>query len=320
MKITIRFLTFIVMMGLSSMGYASTALGAAEKSIVGIAQGTDYTVVTAQAIANAGGLRGIIHPGGTVLIKPNLCTDDFVDSPLTTDYRVVAEIVRQVKELGAERIIIAEGSFGPKVFSPENLARSGYGNISGVEYVDFNDFKAEDCYHVTGKNSVTNKPIYIPKIYIDADVVINVPVLKTHEGTVITVGLKNGFGVPPLPLYARPRAKLALHREYDLTAAIVEINLIRRPDFTVVDGIVAGERRTSTDADPVQANTIIAGRDIVAVDAVSAAFMGFDPKVVPHVKLAAEAGLGSMNLEDITVVGGVLREIAMDFNSPFPKK
>lgn len=289
-------------------------------AIVGVAQGTDYSDTTARAIANAGGLGDIVRPGQSVLIKPNLCTDDYIDSPLTTDYRVVAEIVREVKALGAGRIIIAEGPFGPDPFTPENLRKSGFGTIEGVEYLNLNDIPAEDCYHVTGRNSVTNKAIYIPKIYVDVDVVINVPVLKTHEGTVITVGVKNAIGVPPMPLYARPRAKLALHFEYDINAAIVEINLIRRPDFTVVDGIVAGERENSTTAKPVQANTVIAGRDIVAVDTVAAAFMGFNPAVVPHLTLAAKSGLGEMNMENITVVGGKLEDMVIDFASPFPKR
>lgn len=303
------------------VGQSMAAQGAVSgTAVVGIAQGTSYADVTARAIANAGGLGGIVRPGNTVLIKPNLCTDDYIDSPLTTDYRVVAEIVRQVKALKAGRIIIAEGPFGPNPFTTENLAKSGFGTIEDVEFVCLNDIPAGDCYHVTGKNSVTNKAIYVPKIYVDADVVINVPVLKTHEGTVITVGLKNAIGVPPMPLYARPRAKLALHFEYDINAAIVEINLIRRPDFTVVDGIVAGERENSTTAKPVQANTIIAGRDIVAVDAVSAAFMGFSPPVVPHLKLAEQSGLGEMKLENITVIGGKLEDMVIDFASPFPKR
>lgn len=308
--------SFLCFIG-QSMAAQETVSGTA---VVGIAQGTDYADVTAKAIANAGGLNSVVYTGNTVLIKPNLCTDDYIDSPLTTDYRVVAEIVREAKALGAGRIIIAEGPFGPNPFTPENLAKSGFGTIEGVEFICLNDIPAEDCYYVTGKNSVTNKAIYVPKIYVDADVVINVPVLKTHEGTVITVGLKNAIGVPPMPLYARPRAKLALHFEYDINAAIVEINLIRRPDFTVVDGIVAGERENSTTAKPVLANTVIAGRDIVAVDAVSAAFMGFNPSVVPHLKLAAQHGLGEMNMENITVVGGNLEDMVIDFASPFPKR
>jgi uncharacterized protein (DUF362 family) len=288
--------------------------------LVGIAQGTDYAAVTARAIANAGGLGGVVKSGHTVLIKPNLCTNDYVDSPLTTDSRVVAAIVRELEELGAARIVIAEGPFGPTPFSPENLQKSGYGDIAGVEFLDFNEVPERDCYYLTAKNSLTRKAVHVPRIYKDADVVISVPVMKTHEGTVVTLGLKNAIGVPPMPLYARPRAKLALHFEYDLNAVIVEINLIRTPDFTVIDGIVAGERENSTKAEPVRANTVIAGRDIVAVDAVCAAFMGFDPVVVPHLKLAAEAGLGEMDLGKIAVVGGILDEMAIDFRSPFPKK
>ncbi|GHS95861.1 hypothetical protein AGMMS50276_13050 [Synergistales bacterium] len=313
-KTAVLFLFGILLM----IHQVGSALGA--ETTVGVAQGTDYTGVTALAISNAGGLTGIVKKGDTVLLKPNLCTPDFIDSPLTTDYRVTAEIVRQVKTLGAGRVIIAEGPFDENPFTPEMLKASAYGTIEGVEFLHLNDLGAEDCYHVTGKNTVTKKPIYIPKIYVDADVVITVAKLKTHEGTVVSLGLKNAIGVPPMPLYNRPRAKLALHMEYKLTEAIVEINLIRTPDFTVIDGIVGGERENSRKANPVRANTIIAGRDIVAVDAVSSALMGFDPKVVPHIMLAARTGMGTMDLDKIAVVGGKIEDMAIDFTSPFPKK
>jgi len=302
---------FMFIVGISSLAFTQT--------IVGVAKGTDYTAVTSQAVSNAGGLAGIVKRGDTVLIKPNMCTYDYIDSPLTTDYRVTAEIVRQVKALGAGRIIIAEGPFDPDPFSVKNLEVSRYNTITGVEFLDFNTVSKNDCYYVTAQNSVTKKALYVPKIYVDADVVINIAKLKTHEGTVISLGLKNAIGVPPMSLYNRPRAKLALHNEFNLSEAIVELNLIRTPDFTVIDGIVGGERRNSRSANPVRANTIIAGRDIVAVDAVGAYIMGFNPRVVPHLVLAARSGLGTMDLSEITAVGGKMDDMVINFHSPFPK-
>lgn len=288
--------------------------------VVGLAQGKDYAAVTAKAIANSGGLEGIVKKGNTVLIKPNLCWDDYVDSPITTDYRVVSEIANEARKLGAGRIIIAEGPFGPEPFDEPYFSQNRYNTIKGVEFLDFNYVKKEDCYYTKAKNSLTNKEIYIPKIYVDADVVITVPKLKTHDWSVVTLGLKNCFGVPPMPLYREGMGKGRLHTEYGYNNLIVEINMIRKPDFVVIDGIVAGEGNGPTSNKPVQANTIIAGRDILAVDTVGARFMGFtDPGRIEHLALAAKYGLGQGDLPKIQVVGGDLAKIALDFQSIFPK-
>lgn len=298
---------------------------AAESPLVGVAKGTDHTAVTAAAIANAGGLEGIVKRGATVVVKPNLCLPLF-ETPLATDYRVVAEVVRQIKELGAGRIIVAEGAFDPDPFSPENQRVSRYGTITGVEFVDFNVLTSADCYYVTPKNGVTGKPFYMPKMYVDADAVVNVAKLKTHEDTILSLGLKNVFGVPPMSEYSRPRAKLALHREYGTTHhPIVDLNLIRLPDFTVIDGIMGGERSAPRDGKAVKSEIVIAGRNLAAVDAVGAYIMGFNPRSIPHIRMAEEVGIGPIDLSQITVSNGsTLTKDALDgmvvpFDSPFPK-
>lgn len=290
--------------------------------VVGLAKGQDYQAVTSQAIANAGGLAKIVSSGDTVLIKPNLCWNKYVDSPITTDYRVVAEIVSEVKALGAGRIIIAEGPFGPECFTPTNLARSKYDTIQGVEFISLNAFAKDDCYYLKGSPSVTGEALYIPKIYVDADVVITVPKMKTHNNGMVTLALKNAFGVPPRSIYGSSKttgSKMRLHNDFDFNEAIVEINLIRKPDFVVVDGIVAGEGEGPLKNTVVDMQLVLAGSDIVAVDTVGATLMGFDPAKIPHLALAFQAGLGEGDLGKITVVGGILEDLTIDFKSIFPK-
>jgi len=280
--------------------------------------------VTAAAIANAGGLEGIVKRGDTVVVKPNLCLPWF-ETPLATDYRVVAEVVRQVKTLGAGRIIIAEGAFDPDPFSSENQRVSRYGTITGVEFVDLNVLGAADCYYTTPKNGVTGKPFYMPKMYVDADIVITVAKLKTHESGIVSLGIKNVFGVPPMSEYSRPRAKLALHHEYgSIHNPMVDLNLIRLPDFTVIDGIVGGERSSPRVGKAVKSEIVIAGRNLASVDAVGAYIMGFNPRSIPHIRMAEEVGIGPIDLSRITVSDGKtltkqeIDSMVVPFNSPFP--
>ena len=99
----------------------------------------------------------------------------------------------------------------------------------------------------------------------------------------------------------------------------MEINLLRKPDFVVVDGILAGEGNGPTSNDPVDAQIVFAGADVMAVDTIASYFMGFNPQNIPHLKLAAENGLGEYRMEHIQAVGADIHAIRMDFDSPFPK-
>jgi uncharacterized protein (DUF362 family) len=289
-------------------------------AVVGIGRGLDHAAVTAQAIANAGGLENIVSKGDTVIIKPNLTSSrGTLTYPGNTDYRVVAEVVRQVRALGAGRIIIAEGAGSGTPLSNPTIGLIRFNTIEGVEFLDLNTVRREDCYYVSSPKKLTREPIYMPKIYVDADVVITMPKLKTNYVVGPSLGLKNGFGAPPKPLVNDGSAyKWGLHNR-GVERSIVEINLLRKPDFVVIDGILAGEGDNQQNNDPVDAQIVFAGSDVMAVDTIASYFMGFNPQTLPHLKLAAENGLGEYRMERIQVAGANIREIRMDFDSSFPK-
>lgn len=276
--------------------------------IVGIGQGKDYAKVTQTAVENAGGLENIIETGDTVIIKPNICVMAGPGDPKVTDYRIVMELADAVKKLGASRIIVAEGSF-----SGNNFDVAGYKNIPGVEILDFNGVKKEDCYMLKPEKSMTGKKIYIPKIYMQADVVINAAKLKTHfqEDAVVTLSLKNSMGVVPMPLMGMTY-RLDLHN-YGLKESIVDLNKIRKPDFNVIDGIIGGEGDGPSNNDPVDSQIIFAGTDPVALDTAAAYYMGFGIDEIPHLKLAADEKLGIGDLSKIKIVGADLENIKRDF-------
>jgi uncharacterized protein (DUF362 family) len=293
---------------------------AQEKALVGIGRGDGHASATAQAIANAGGLERIVKKGDTVIIKPNLSSSrGNLTYPGNTDYRIVAEIARQARTLGAGRIIVAEGAGTGKPLSDPLIGQIRYNTIDGVEFLDLNTIPREDCYYVSSPKKLTNPPIYMPKIYVDADVVISVPKLKTNFAVGPSLGLKNGFGAPPKPLVNDgSRWKLGLHSR-GIPESIVEINLLRKPDFVVIDGIIAGEGDGPTNNSPVDARVVFAGDDVMAVDTIASYFMGFTPQKIPHLKLAAENGLGEYRMQRIEVAGADIHKIRMDFKSPFPK-
>jgi len=292
------------------------------ESLIGIGRGGDHAKATRDAILNAGGLAGIVKKGDVVLIKPNLCTGAKPDDPKTTDYRVVAAIVDAVKELGPSRIIIAEGCFSGDAFDKAALAQNKYGTIQGVEFFNFNACEKKDCYELRSpKSLLSGKSLFIPKVYMDADVVIEAPKMKTHflPEAVVSLSIKNVFGVPSEKIYGGYGDKNGLH-SFPLSEIIVELNEIRMPDFTVIDGVMGGEGYGPMYNRPVKSEIVIAGRDLLAADVVALTFMGFTLDQVPHLRLAAKEGLGNYDLARIKIAGADLGAIKMDFQSSFKKK
>ncbi|HYE10365.1 MAG TPA: DUF362 domain-containing protein [Patescibacteria group bacterium] len=277
--------------------------------VVGIGRGEDHGKVTSKAIENAGGLKDIVKNGDTVLIKPNLINGYPTGSAICTDPRIVQQIADMAKACGAAKIIVAEASMSGNVFK-----LADYDKITDVELVDMNQLEKKDCYLIKPEKSATGKALYIPKMYMDADVVICAAKLKTHfqPDAVVTLSLKNSIGVPSNKIYNTVGYKNKLH-ELGLKEVIVDLNKIRRPDFVVIDGILAGEGYGPLQCNPVKANIVFAGVDPVAVDTIALNFMGFTIDQIPHVKLASDEGLGVSDLGKINIVGAVLDQIKMKF-------
>jgi hypothetical protein len=147
---------------------------------------------------------------------------------------------------------------------------------------------------------------HVAKTVLDADTIVCLPVMKTHIRTGITCGLKNMKGVLP------GDEKRRTHR-LGLDRGIVDLNRAVRPAFTVVDAIVAMEGTNRYPEDQVPMGRIIAGADVVAVDAVCAGVMGFDVDQILHVQLAAEEGMGIAELGKIEVRGESIAESSTKF-------
>jgi hypothetical protein len=146
----------------------------------------------------------------------------------------------------------------------------------------------------------------VARTAFEADFIVNLPVIKTHSRTGITCGLKNMKGV--LPGVEKKRT----HR-MGLDRGIVDLNRVMKPPLTVVDALVGRAGTHTRPEDRITLDAIIAGRDVVAVDAVCATLMGFDVDEVLHVRLADEAGLGEADLDRIDIYGERIANVARPF-------
>jgi uncharacterized protein (DUF362 family) len=261
------------------------------------------------------GLRHLVKPGATCLLKPNLGLG--LDGHEITSWQVVRAVALLCQEAGAGRVVIGE--------SPErgiaHYAQAGYtGNIPHVEFLDFSALSTP-LMSIPVANSLWpyGEPLVLPRAYMEADVVISIPKLKTHSTAGMTGALKNAVGVPPIGMYATSPTlgwRDRFHNEYGIHKTIAQINLARMPDLVVMDAVRAGEGMGPWGADPVELGLVLAGADPVAVDSVASAIMGLEPDRVRHLVYARDRGFGETDLSKIVVAGHRISDVARPFKLP----
>jgi len=142
---------------------------------------------------------------------------------------------------------------------------------------------------------------------VEADAVINLPKLKTHNLTGLTLSVKNLFGVVPGTL------KIAYHGKMQETErfcqGMLDILICTKPVLNIMDAVVAMEGNGPSGGEPRPANALIVGADALAVDAVAAALVGLDPTDVATTAAAVRRGLTTGRLEDLELLGDALETL-----------
>jgi uncharacterized protein (DUF362 family) len=282
-------------------------------SVVSIVRLEDDDVETAvrKAVALTHALDSVQWKGSMVLIKPNVVKPVQSGSGIVTDARLIEAVTRLVLERNPRSVVIGEGSsvgydFPDRMDSMDCMEMAGVLEVArkcGVEVVDLN---RDEQVEVKVSDAFVMDTFAIAKTAWQADVIISLPVIKTHVRTGITCGLKNMKGV--LPGVEKKRT-----HQRGLDRAIVDLNRVAKPEVTVVDGITGAQGTNTDEADRVPLNLVLAGNDVVAVDAVCATVAGFDSKAILHVQLAADANLGTADLNLIEVCGQEIEAVRHPF-------
>jgi uncharacterized protein (DUF362 family) len=282
-----------ILVGCAAPNAAPTQVQASAKPLVAIVRGDNVDEMVEEALARIGGVRSLIRDGDRVVIKPNLTwlqEDKGFYPGITTDLRIVRALVEQIQGAVQCELTIAEGTPASAEHMFVALGYQKMANERKVGLVDV-DKSPRVAVHIDG---VAHDEYNLPIVTQEADVLIDVAVLKTHNMAGVTLGMKNLYGLLDNP-------KSRFHGE--VHEVICDLSIARKPDLVLIDGIVGMEGQGPVNGDPIRRDLLIAGRDIVAVDAIGTALMGFEPRDVKHLRLAHERGLGEIDLEKIRVVG-----------------
>jgi len=254
-----------------------------------------------ECISLAAGLDSIICRGDTVLIKPNLIKPAPHETGITTNPYVIKALVKLAKDAGAGKVIVGEGS-GVGYDTLEAFRAARYYEILDGTGAELVDFKRGEFVTVPIPNGVIFRRLRVAKPVMEASVIINAAVPKTHDVLPLTIGLKNMKGV------IHEGDKRRFHK-WGLEQSIVDLNKVVLPQITILDGIIGHDGAGPTHGKPAGLGLLLASTDTVAVDTVLTEIVGVSLEEMKYLRLAEEQGLGCARLDEIEIIGENLNAV-----------
>jgi uncharacterized protein (DUF362 family)/NAD-dependent dihydropyrimidine dehydrogenase PreA subunit len=244
-------------------------------------------------------MQSVLHGAKVAILKPNFVAGRNAETGSTTSFALLKAVAEEVQACGAEAILCEtpgtefdrEATYtilGVEQFCAENNIR--------ILRVD-PEGGTEDWVELRPAGAKKLRRFHIPRILNEA-CLINLPVLKSHVVSIMTLGMKNPMGILPRP------DRRAMHT-FGIDQSIVDMNLGIQPDLTIIDGSVGQDGEGPLYGDKADLQVLVAGRNSLAVDLVACQLVGVKPRDIPHLKLALEQlGKPSWSIvgEEISVI------------------
>ena len=257
--------------------------------------------------------KDYLEPSLDVILKINTSWQHYYPACSTSPWQLDG-VITALKGDGFNNIIPAhngtvvvdsrEGELNNKHKSVQEMHNLKSVHLEDMKWIPFNEIN-----DLLVLDKIYKKGIHIPEILVDKNI-IHLPTMKTHVFTTITGAMKNAFG--GLLNFQRHWTHSVIH---ETLVDLLRIQKRIHPGiFAVTDGTFAGSGSGPRAMSWHEKNIIIAGADQVAVDAVSAHMMGFDPLEIPFIKIAHESGLGCGDIKNIEVLGEDVKKVNWNFN------
>jgi uncharacterized protein (DUF362 family) len=256
-------------------------------------KGGEPDVMFDKAIESFGGMKQFVSKDQTVVVKPNIGWDVTPERGGNTNPKLVGRIIEHCFNAGAKEVFVFDHTCDNWTRTYKNSGIEKAAKDAGAKIVSG---ETEGYYQeVSIPNGKSLRQAKVHELMLSSNVIINVPVLKVHDGTRVTIAMKNFMGVVWDRRY--------WHRN-DLQQCIADFATYCKPSLNIVDAYTVmknnGPRGTSME-DVVVMKSLIVSRDIVAADAASAKLLGFEPDEIGHIKIADEMHVGNMNLSKLSI-------------------
>ena len=256
-------------------------------------KGGEPDVMFDKAIESLGGMKAFVNKGQKVVVKPNIGWDVTPDRAGNTNPVLIKRIIQHCFEAGAKEVYVFDNTCDDwkRCYSNSGIEKAvkdaGGQIVSGDSEHYYQQVEVKK-----GKKLINAK---VHELILDSDVFINVPILKHHSSTDLTISMKNLMG--------NVWDRSYWHRN-DLHQCIADFTSFKKPDLNIVDAYYVLKRngpRGVSKNDVLLMKSQIISTDIVAADAAAAKLFGTEPVDIPYIKLAAEMDLGIMDLSKLAI-------------------
>ncbi len=266
-----------------------------------------------EALDLLGGIENYITPGQKVFLKLNLLMKKKPEEAVTTHPVVVEAVVKLLQAVGAT-VTIGDSPGGP--YNAKML--KGVYKACGIEAVaSRTGAKLNDNYEEVKRSHPQGKlmnHLVITKAIADADVVISLSKLKTHQMTRFTGAVKVMFGA--IPGLKKAEYHLNLPDIKDFSNMLLDIVTLTKPVISIMDGVIGMEGHGPSAGDPRQVGAILASENPMALDVVAVSLVGIEPSSIPTIQVAEERGMIS-SLKQIEILGNKLQDFnVISFKAP----
>ncbi|MBI5526321.1 MAG: DUF362 domain-containing protein [Deltaproteobacteria bacterium] len=244
------------------------------------------------------GRTGLAFRGKKVLVKPNILSGCAPERAVTTHPAVVAATVDFLLDAGADVSVGDNPGIGGYGASLQAAKKAGIFDASRGRFVNI----VMESKKVAVKSRFFSS-LTVSRALFEADLVVNLPKLKTHSLAVYTGAVKNMFGM--LVGAEKARVHAAGGTAAGFGEALADVFAVRPPDASLMDAVVGMEGNGPSGGRPRHLGVLGISTDSVALDAVFLRVIGVEPGRVHHVRIAAERGHGAMDEAAIRVDGAL---------------
>ena len=246
-----------------------------------------------EAIKSFGGIKTFVKKNQKVLIKPNIGWDVPPERGGNTNPKLVSQVIKHCFDAGAKEVYVFDHTCDDwrRTYSNSGIEKAV--KDAGGQIVPGNSENYYQQVDIKGGKKLTSAKIH--ELVLESDVFINMPVLKNHGSTRLSIAMKNMMGI----VWDRGY----WHRN-DLHQCIADCPTYRKPDLNIIDAYYVmkqnGPRGVSVD-DVVTMKSQILTTDIVAADSAAAKLFGLDPDDVKYISIADAMGVGKKDLSSLKI-------------------
>lgn len=280
-------------------------------SIISCQEYSEQAVLSAvrKSIDIIGGIRKFVSPGQKVLLKPNMLAAASPEDAVCTHPLLVWALITLVKEAQGE-VYVGDS---PAIGSGKKVAqKNGIAEICQKMSVPLIEFNTPQ--EISFPDGDICKKFIIDKAVMDADVIINLPKLKTHGLTYYTGGVKNLYGCIPGKIKAEFHLRMTDHE--DFSNMLLDLYSLVKPTLTVMDAVIGMEGAGPRNGKSRKIGAILASESAVALDVAATKIVNINPLDIPTIKLATKRNIDIHSIDEVEILGDdISKFIIKDFKT-----